>query len=67
MSYEDQLTEDAYEALLKLRLKLSPDQLDALEELMEGLVALDIEERKRVCEVLIKHLKEIIENSKPVN
>lgn len=53
--------------LRELRSKLNDEQLDALDELVEGLLAMDIEERRKICETLIQHIKDKIEDDKPVN
>ena len=68
MSAEDhEASQHIEEALRKLRWQLNDEQLDALDQLMEHLLSLDADERRQQCEVLINHLKEIIDSKKPVN
>ena len=68
MSAEDQeASRRIAGALRKLRWQLNDEQLDALDQLMEHLFSLDADERRRQCEVLMDHLKEIIDSKKPIN
>jgi hypothetical protein len=46
---------------------LNDEQREALDELLQGLLALEPEERRRVADDLITHLKEMIEDKGPVN
>lgn len=62
MATDDETAERIADAIRKVRFMLkTDDQLDALDELMEYLLSLEGEERQRVCDDLIAHLKEKIE------
>jgi hypothetical protein len=68
LSDDDNPVDRIVEAYRKVRFMLKTDeQLDALDDLMKGLLAMDAEERQRMCDLLIEHLKEKIENNRPVN